>query len=70
MKPYGKLVDCPCGGIAEMVVGQFAVCQVKGCDGRQRCAGCGSSDLKPYSSEIVPEGSYSCVTCGKIRWKP
>lgn len=57
-----------CGHVETAVIGQFYLCSSGDCDGRVGCRKCGSKDVEQFASEIVPVGSWHCLTCGKVWW--
>lgn len=56
--------------MGEVVVGQFAVCRVKGCNGQpgEKCPKCGSSRVEQFSAPGVPDLTQHCWDCGKCWW--
>jgi hypothetical protein len=69
MKAYGKRVELPCGHIGEHIVSQFVLCSVPNCSGKTACPKCGSQDVAPFQSDVVPPGSFNCWRCGRV-WRP
>jgi len=76
---YGRRVTMPCSHPGEVVVGTFAVCTVKGCDGkarpqpsrqRQSCPKCYSLNVEAFEAANCPPGSFHCVDCGKVVFNP
>jgi hypothetical protein len=69
----GKVITMPCGHRGECIVGQFAVCSIKGCDGTARegasCVRCGGSDLYDFVSPLAPNGAIACRLCGHVLWE-
>jgi hypothetical protein len=68
----GKRFVGPCSHEWEHVLSTFAMCTVKGCDGKAAPASktackCGSTNVEPFSAPpIVPDGSFHCWTCGRV----
>ena len=72
MPTEGKRAEGPCGHVGHYVIGQFWLCDVKGCSGlgnAKICQRCGGK-MSPFVAASVPEGTWSCDACGKIRWEP
>jgi hypothetical protein len=76
---YGRRVMMPCSHPGEVVVGTFAVCTVKGCDGnsksqpsrqRQSCPKCYSLNVEAFEAANVPTNAMHCRDCGKCWWDP
>jgi hypothetical protein len=67
----GKREHGECGHVVEYVFSQFAVCTVKGCDGKRlACPKCGSKLVEPFKAATVPEGSMRCILMGHVSWQP